>query len=318
MTMVFYGILVALALATLALYLGLRLARKLFHRERIGVDTAIRLLESSLPEEWNELRILNPEWIPKFSGADLPNCQLQSINFRGAVLDSVNFNGASLDGADFREASLKKASLQKASLRDANFRRANLRGADLSAANLSGAAFDNTDLEDAKLPAEARRSNRDREFEIDLDRSRPPADFSSSFEDLHPAQFESLVSELLQAMGYKIEITGGGHDQGFDLVATRADPIGGSMRFLVEVKRYPLSRAIGVAPLRALYGAALQSSATGSIIVTNSRFTRGAMEFAKNMHNLNLIDGKRLEELVRSWLIQPSDSRPTKRIEADG
>jgi restriction system protein len=116
--------------------------------------------------------------------------------------------------------------------------------------------------------------------------------------DLSPRQFEELVAELLSKKGYTIELTPASKDGGFDMYAARKDGIG-EFLYLVECKRYAQFRPVGVDVVRSLYGVVQKERATAGIIVTTSRFTRGAAEFQTTVpHQLSLRDYLHLQE----WL----------------
>lgn len=97
---------------------------------------------------------------------------------------------------------------------------------------------------------------------------------------LTPDQFEQLVAELLERLGYSVLWVPGGRDGGIDIVAGCAEH-----DFLIDVKRYKASRPVTVELVRSIYGVAeaIAPSRPGRIlhggIITSSKFTKEAEVF---------------------------------------
>lgn len=107
---------------------------------------------------------------------------------------------------------------------------------------------------------------------------------------LAPDQFEQLVGELLEQIGFSVLWVPGGKDGGVDIVAGSHD-----RRFLIDVKRYATSRPVTVELVRRVYGIAeaVGSTLTGSIlhggIITSSRFTSDAEVFRDTLRRRPLL-----------------------------
>jgi restriction system protein len=152
----------------------------------------------------------------------------------------------------------------------------------------------------------------------DLQRSRIITDVTSTNEKifsmvradpnciygLSPRQFEELVAELLHKQGYEIALTPPSHDGGFDMYAARKDGLG-EFLYLVECKRYAPQRPVGVEIVRSLYGVVQKEEASAGILVTTSRFTRGATEFQTAIrHRLSLRDYLHLQQWLGTTIVQ--------------
>jgi restriction system protein len=88
-------------------------------------------------------------------------------------------------------------------------------------------------------------------------------------------------------------------DQGFDAVMINEDPVmGGSI--LIEAKK--LKNPVSVQYIRALAGAVDSERATKGFLVTNSRFTTSARDFAARSGRIQLIDGRALQSLLSQHL----------------
>jgi CheY-like chemotaxis protein len=111
-----------------------------------------------------------------------------------------------------------------------------------------------------------------------------------------PGQFEQLVAELLQRIGFTVLWIPGGNDQGIDIVA-KSD----TDDFLIDVKRY--SKPVEVDLVRMVYGVASaagpsrRNAITHGGIITSSRFTKGALDFQKSVRVRPLLRD-------REWLIE--------------
>jgi restriction system protein len=110
-------------------------------------------------------------------------------------------------------------------------------------------------------------------------------------------QFERLVCEAFRRQGYKTALVGDdgteGGDGGVDIELRR-----GPERVLVQCKQWRAIR-VGVATVRELMGVVAAQGATRGIVVTSGCFTREAMKFARSVARLELMDGLRLERLIR-------------------
>lgn len=116
-----------------------------------------------------------------------------------------------------------------------------------------------------------------------------------SYSDLSGTGFENLLYRLFGAMGYVVQRVGGVGDQGGDLVANK----GGKERILIQAKRY--DSPVGNSAVQQAVGAEKYYSCSSVMVVTNSGFTREALDLAK-VNNVALIGGHRLSELLLQYL----------------
>ncbi|MEM9557260.1 MAG: restriction endonuclease [Acidobacteriota bacterium] len=135
-------------------------------------------------------------------------------------------------------------------------------------------------------------------LEIDAELIRRAEAEPDLLRQISPRRFEELVAEILEKMGYHVELTPPTADGGFDLVAAKNESLG-ELVFLVECKRYVPPRKVGVELIRSLHGVLEHSRATGAMLVTSSHFTRGAADYQKTeKHRLKLSD----YQTIRGWL----------------
>jgi restriction system protein len=117
-------------------------------------------------------------------------------------------------------------------------------------------------------------------------------------------QFESLVAEGFRQRGFTVTEKGGAAaDGGVDLILAR-----GNERFLVQCKQWR-AQQVPVTVVRELYGVMAAQHAAGGYVVTSGRFTQDARAFAEG-RNIELIDGKTLQELLR----QPNNATSAASI----
>ena len=116
--------------------------------------------------------------------------------------------------------------------------------------------------------------------------------------ELTPRKFEELIAEILEREGYVTTLTPERKDGGFDVLALRDSPVGKHL-YLVECKQYAQSNPVGVSIVRALYGVVERKKASAGLIVTTSRFTKGALEFQADIpHRMSLRKYEDLRELL--------------------
>lgn len=118
-----------------------------------------------------------------------------------------------------------------------------------------------------------------------------------------PAFFETLIVNLLLAMGYGGTSKDAGRalgqsgDGGVDGVIDQ-DPLGVDQIYL-QAKRYGASNSVGPGEIRDFYGALSIKKATKGIFVTTSSFTGSAVQTARDLGSrIVLIDGPQLAKLM--------------------
>lgn len=109
--------------------------------------------------------------------------------------------------------------------------------------------------------------------------------------DMDSRSFEHLVERLYDELGYETQLTKSQKDKGRDVIAKNTK-LGKMEHLLVECKRY--NNPVGVEIARALLGVVSDEKVNKGVIVTTSRFTRGAKELARNNPRLELIKGSEL------------------------
>jgi len=117
--------------------------------------------------------------------------------------------------------------------------------------------------------------------------------------ELSPVEFERLVQTLFVEMGFAEFDMRSRRDDGLDAVALRKGSPDGEV-YLVQAKRF--RRAVPSETVRALAGSVHARKAAGGVIVTTSWFGRASYEFAESVGNLELIDGRRLCDLLERHL----------------
>lgn len=121
-------------------------------------------------------------------------------------------------------------------------------------------------------------------------------------QNINPFDFQHLVADLLQAMGYHVSWKSPpGKDGGIDIIAF-TDPLGTRPpRIKVQVKR--LGQKIDVDLIRS-FTAVVNDDDAGLYVATGG-FTRDAQEFARSQERrkITLID---LERLVELWIVHYS------------
>ena len=120
---------------------------------------------------------------------------------------------------------------------------------------------------------------------------------------LDPAEFETLVSELLKAMGYRARTTQYVGDGGVDVIAHR-DPLGVEPPIIkVQCKR--TSATIGGPEVQKLKGT-LASQGELGVFVTLGNYSGDAIAIERSSQNLRLINGREFVEQLLAYFEQLS------------
>lgn len=114
-----------------------------------------------------------------------------------------------------------------------------------------------------------------------------------------PSRFEVIVLDVLHGLGYGIsrqdlQRVGGSGDAGIDGVIS-LDKLG-LEKVYVQAKRW--QGTVGRPELQAFYGALAGQKAKRGVFITTSTFTTQALDFAKSVEGIVLIDGERLVNLM--------------------
>lgn len=114
-----------------------------------------------------------------------------------------------------------------------------------------------------------------------------------------PQYFETIVLDLLHRMGYgasraDLQRVGGVGDGGIDGVIS-LDKLG-LEKVYVQAKRWQGS--VGRPDVQGFYGALAGQRANKGVFITTSTFSPQALEFARSVERIVLIDGAKLAELM--------------------
>jgi Holliday junction resolvasome RuvABC ATP-dependent DNA helicase subunit len=135
----------------------------------------------------------------------------------------------------------------------------------------------------------------------------------SNLRNLSGVQFERLVAELLEKMGFRAEMTKTTGDGGIDIEAVLDKPFVGG-RFLIQCKRFAPDSLVGSPMVREFYGAVTADrKAFKGILITTSGFTSQALEFASELP-IELIDGVRLGEMLSLYFSQEKATKKQKPV----
>jgi restriction system protein len=151
------------------------------------------------------------------------------------------------------------------------------------------------------------------------------SDLLESIGNLSPAFFESLVVDLIVAMGYgggsrtnvaqRIGMSG---DGGIDGIVNE-DPLGLDVVYL-QAKRYGKDNTIGREKIQQFVGALIERSSTKGVFVTTSSFTKGAIEYATKVpQKVVLIGGEQLADFMIQFGVGVRTERTIniKKIDTD-
>ncbi|MBX3644428.1 MAG: restriction endonuclease [Rubrivivax sp.] len=130
-------------------------------------------------------------------------------------------------------------------------------------------------------------------------RSSVAAELLDALSTVSPSFFEAIVLDLLHRMGYgasraDLQRVGGAGDGGIDGVIS-LDKLG-LEKVYVQAKRW--QGTVGRPEVQGFYGALAGQRSTKGVFITTSGYTAQAIEFAKSIERVVLVDGPRLAELM--------------------
>jgi len=127
-------------------------------------------------------------------------------------------------------------------------------------------------------------------------------------DNLSGHDFEDLTEELIKKLGFITEERKRSADGGIDIRAISEQPIFKGL-YIIQCKRH--NKNIGEAIIRDLFGVVSSERANKGILITNSKFTKSAEDFAKNKP-IELIDGTKLLELLEENINDKGAKRTDK------
>jgi restriction system protein len=125
------------------------------------------------------------------------------------------------------------------------------------------------------------------------------AELLETLPQVTPQHFETIVLDVLHRMGYgasraDLERVGGVGDGGIDGVIS-LDRLG-LEKVYVQAKRWQGS--VGRPEVQGFYGALAGQRANKGVFITTSTFTQQAIEFARSVERVVLVDGEKLAALM--------------------
>lgn len=127
---------------------------------------------------------------------------------------------------------------------------------------------------------------------------------------LTPRQFEEVIADLLQDMGYEVTLTQQTRDGGKDILAQKKTEIG-TILCLVDAKRYKQTFKIGVGMVRTLLGTLADYNATSAMLATTSTYSKDARAMEeKHKYKLTLKDYVDIVEWVHEYGEQRMHASP--------
>lgn len=142
----------------------------------------------------------------------------------------------------------------------------------------------------------------------------------------NPLEFEKLVVQLLQKMGYGGEIKNSGlvtkasNDGGIDGIIK--EDVLGLGRIHIQAKRYAKDNTVSRGEIQGFVGALAVAQSNKGVFITTSKYSKGALEYAENLNGattLVLIDGNKLAEYMYDFGLgmQVEQTIEIKKLDAD-
>lgn len=120
-----------------------------------------------------------------------------------------------------------------------------------------------------------------------------PEEIINQMRSIDALEFEELIADLWEVLGYNTEVTQSSSDRGVDVIATREFPY--EEKNLIQAKRY--SSTISGPELREYIALARRDAVDSVIVVSTSGFTSQAKQEADE-YNIKLINGHTLANLL--------------------
>lgn len=124
------------------------------------------------------------------------------------------------------------------------------------------------------------------------------------FYKLKPREFEEVMAEIYNRLGYDVELTKKTRDGGKDIILRKSDLVGDYI-YYVECKQFSPNIAVGIGIVKEFLGTIVSDKPNGGIIATTSFFSRDAQQFVqeeKLNSQIQLHDFNRVQRLLNKSL----------------
>ena len=120
----------------------------------------------------------------------------------------------------------------------------------------------------------------------------------SQLRQMDKDEFESLIADVWEELGWKTTETPGSKDRGIDVIAEKSSPF--NQKQLIQAKRWAKDSKIGGPDIRNYEALKRQEDSVDAVvIVTTSSFTSQAEQIAHDL-NVKLIDGRAICRMILS------------------
>jgi restriction system protein len=111
---------------------------------------------------------------------------------------------------------------------------------------------------------------------------------------LTPNEFEDVVAKMYRKLGYEATQTPYSNDRGKDIILKKD-----GKKYLVECKKYNFTNTIGRESLQKFFAAIIEEKAEKGFFVSTSDFKSTAIQYAKDIAKIELINGDKLTLMMR-------------------
>ena len=144
---------------------------------------------------------------------------------------------------------------------------------------------------DSKVEYLRKESNKNRYLSGDFSKEKQAKAFKYSLINVETGEeFELYLQNLFRELNYKVKHCGKSGDQGGDLIVKK-----GNITYVIQAKYY--THKLDNTPIQEVVGAIRFYNANRGVVITNSTFTKKAIELA-NTNRIILINGDDLEKLT--------------------
>lgn len=145
---------------------------------------------------------------------------------------------------------------------------------------------------DSKVEYLRKESDKNRYLSGDFSKEKQAKAFKYSLINVETGEeFELYLQNLFRELNYKVKHCGKSGDQGGDLIVKK-----GNITYVIQAKYY--THKLDNTPIQEVVGAIRFYNANRGVVITNSTFTKKAIELA-NTNRIILINGDDLEKLTK-------------------
>lgn len=133
-----------------------------------------------------------------------------------------------------------------------------------------------------------------------IESAQTRSDASKTLDNLTWREVEWLCGALYKEMGFEVNVTSRGNDDGVDVFASKNN-LGEKIKIVIQAKKWSETNPVGKSALRELLGTIDSERASKGVLVTTGRFESGVLKMVEKEPRLEIFDKENLLKMLNEY-----------------